>query len=231
MGGGQGLVTSWGRIPDHKRCERASAGPRLGCTELGECEITESLGRVWLSKVSILRRHRSGLVSWADLGLGVSWPRCCLAASHLPHLFRLMTHVGVPRFCSLLVVQDSTCWTRPRCVALGSPCHWAGGPAVGVTACPCHRTWRWAARSTAVLGLRWGGRGPTPTRYPSSYFTSTLIFCAFFCLRISFSLTLGGSGSGWHGGGRWMSLPCTPMSGDVVMVIVYSGILQVNRLG
>ena len=46
MGGGQSLVTSWGRIPDHKRCEGATAGPRLGGTELGGCEITESLGGV-----------------------------------------------------------------------------------------------------------------------------------------------------------------------------------------
>lgn len=46
VGGRQGLVTSWGRVPDHKRRDGASAGPRLGCTELGEFEITKSLGGV-----------------------------------------------------------------------------------------------------------------------------------------------------------------------------------------
>lgn len=76
-----------------------------------------------------------------------------------------------------------------------------------------------------------GVEGATPTRYPSFHFSSALIFCTFFCLRISFSLRLGGGGCGWQGGGRWVSLPCPPVSGDVVMVVVYSGILQVNRLG
>lgn len=55
------------------------------------------------------------------MGLGGSWPRYCTAASRLPHLFHLMTHVGVPRFCYLLVVQDGACWTRPEVCGPGVP--------------------------------------------------------------------------------------------------------------
>ena len=43
MGGGQSLVTSWGRIPDHKRCEGVTAGPRLGGTEMGDVKSPRAL--------------------------------------------------------------------------------------------------------------------------------------------------------------------------------------------
>lgn len=106
-----------------------------------------------------------------------------------------------PRFCYLLVVQDGACWTRPE-VCGGVP---------------------------LPLGCAGVEGAHPPAHLP--HFACPLIFCAFFCLRISFSLAwwqwlwL----AGWCGVDE--PLPCVPMSGDIIIIRVYSGILQVNRLG
>lgn len=137
------------------------------------------------------------------MGLGGSWPRYCTAASRLPHLFHLMTHVGVPRFCYLLVVQDGACWTRPEVCGPGVPLPLG---CAGVEGAHTH-----------LLPI-------FPLRLPSH----------FLCLFLPENFLLPDVSWQWlwlAGWWRWMNLPCVPMSGDVVMVVVYSGVLQVNRLG